>query len=282
LSVFSSTEATAHPNVDLVLARRLERAEGMANAAYVDARREVDPQVGAAWIEVAGVLAMFDGAISPITQTFGLGLFESFTAFQLDQIEEFFSRRGSPTSHEVSAFAPASILNLISARGYSPIEASTVLVRPTATTSPPGSGRITVRVVTDSETKLWARVAGEGWSSESQELAAFVEGFGLIIGRTRGAHCFLAELDGDPIAAAALNVSNGVALLAGASTIPDARRQGAQLALLQARLAFAADRQIELAMVVTQPGSASQRNAERQGFRPVYTRSKWQLNRGGA
>jgi hypothetical protein len=135
-----------------------------------------------------------------------------------------------------------------------------------------------VRVVTDSETKLWARVAGEGWSSESEELAAFVEGFGLIIGRTRGAHCFLAELDGDPVAAAALNVSNGVALLAGASTIPDARRQGAQLALL----AFAADRQIKLTLVVTQPGSASQRNAERQGFRPMYTRSKWQLNRGGA
>jgi hypothetical protein len=29
-------------------------------------------------------------------------------------------------------------------------------------------------------------------------------------------------------------------------------------------------------MVVTLPGTASQRNAERQGFRPVYTRAKWQ------
>jgi hypothetical protein len=72
-----------------------------------------------------------------------------------------------------------------------------------------------------------------------------------------------------------------VALFAGASTIPRARRQGAQLALLQARLAFAAERQVELAMIVAQPGSASQRNAERQGFRPVYTRSKWQRAPGG-
>ena len=46
--------------------------------------------------------------------------------------------------------------------------------------------------------------------------------------------------------------------------------------LLQARLAFAAARGIELAMVVTAPGSASHRNAERSGFRPVYTRAKWQ------
>jgi hypothetical protein len=45
--------------------------------------------------------------------------------------------------------------------------------------------------------------------------------------------------------------------------------------LLRHRLAFAAHRGIELAMVVAQPGSASQRNAERQGFRPAYTRVKW-------
>lgn len=64
-------------------------------------------------------------------------------------------------------------------------------------------------------------------------------------------------------------------IAAGACTIPEARRQGAQLALLQARLTFAAKPDIDLAMVVTAPGSASHRNAERQGFRPVYTRAKW-------
>jgi GNAT superfamily N-acetyltransferase len=64
--------------------------------------------------------------------------------------------------------------------------------------------------------------------------------------------------------------------IAGAWTIPEARRQGAQLALLHARLTFAANLGVDRAMVVTQPGSASHRYAERQGFRPVYTRAKWQ------
>jgi hypothetical protein len=32
-------------------------------------------------------------------------------------------------------------------------------------------------------------------------------------------------------------------------------------------------------MMVALPGSASQRNAERQGFRIAYTRTKWQLKR---
>ncbi len=70
---------------------------------------------------------------------------------------------------------------------------------------------------------------------------------------------------------------DGVALLAGASTIPDARRQGAQLALLEARLRYAADEGCDLAMMGAQPGSASQRNAEQHGFRIAYTRLKWSI-----
>jgi hypothetical protein len=67
-----------------------------------------------------------------------------------------------------------------------------------------------------------------------------------------------------------------VALLAGASTIPSARGRGAQRALLNARLLHAAAQGVDLAMIVTQPESGSQRNAERAGFRPVYSRSKWE------
>jgi GNAT superfamily N-acetyltransferase len=275
----SMLDAVVHPaefpTVDLALAQRLERAEAMANAASVDARRALQPAVGAEWIDVAGTYAMFDGTDSPLTQTFGLGLAEPCGVRELERLEAFFSQRGASTSHEVCTFATPAVLRLISERGYTPIEASVVLIRPTSTTTAAAPGAITVRAITVEEAPLWCRVAGEGWGSESAELAAFVESFGVIVTRARGVTCFLAELDGAPVAAAALNVNNGVALLAGATTIPAARRQGAQRALLQARLAFAAARAIPLAMVVTQPGSASQRNAERQGFRPVYTRAKW-------
>jgi GNAT superfamily N-acetyltransferase len=79
-----------------------------------------------------------------------------------------------------------------------------------------------------------------------------------------------------PIAAGAINMATPVALLAGASTIPSARGRGAQRALLNARLLHAAAQGVDLAMIVTQPESGSQRNAERAGFRPVYSRSKWE------
>ena len=71
-----------------------------------------------------------------------------------------------------------------------------------------------------------------------------------------------------------------MALLGGASTIPEARRQGAQLALLESRLRYAAQNGCDLAMMCAAPGSASQRNAERHGFRIAYTRIKWRLPGG--
>jgi hypothetical protein len=92
--------------------------------------------------------------------------------------------------------------------------------------------------------------------------------------------CFIAELNGNAIATGALTIAGDVALLAGASTIPSARRQGAQLALLEHRLRYAATQGCNVAMMVTQLGSGSQRNAERHEFRIAYTRTKWHLQGG--
>jgi hypothetical protein len=40
---------------------------------------------------------------------------------------------------------------------------------------------------------------------------------------------------------------------------------------------YAAERGCDLAMMVAEAGSNSQRNAERKGFRVAYTRLKWKL-----
>jgi len=263
-------------HADIELARRLEATEGATNAAYVAARARLDLGAGAAHVEVAGVRAMFDGPESPLTQTFGLGVFGHVGEGELDELERFFIERGAPVHHEVSPFLPPELLSLLAARDYRPIELSTVLIRPTAVSGADASP-LHVRQITEDEGVVWSRTAGEGWSSESPELGAFIESFGEIMTRTEGVHCLLAEQAGRPIAAAAMALHGSVALLAGAATIPAARRQGAQRALLEHRLRFAAERGADLAMIVTAPGSASQRNAERQGFRVAYTRTKWKL-----
>jgi GNAT superfamily N-acetyltransferase len=268
-----------HPEVlsDINLARRLERAEAHANARFVEARRRLAPESDAVWIEVAGAYAMYDGPRSPSTQTFGLGLFHMPTAADMDRLEAFFEDRGAPVFHEVSPLADKALLAVLGDRGYCPVEWSSVMFLPLrgrvpAVTAPD----LQARIVGREEQDLWVRTAVEGWR-EFTEIADLLPGMMRVMGGREDALSFLAELDGRPIAAGAIAIHDGVALLAGASTIPEWRHRGAQRVLLESRLQYSADAGCDLAMICAEPGSSSQRNAERQGFRIAYTRIKWGL-----
>jgi GNAT superfamily N-acetyltransferase len=263
---------------DLAMARRLERAEGYACVQFAEARRRLFPASGAEWMECAGACAVFDGVDSPVTQTFGLGILEQLSAASLDAIERFFLDRGAPVLHEVSPLAGVAALDLLCARRYRPIEISNVLYRPVEKPADEERANARVRVTGPEEAQLWATVSARGWSHEHPELLDFVQQTGVISAAREQCPCFLAELDDQPGAAGSLSIHNGVALFAGAATVPEMRRRGLQGALLEARLRYAFDHGCDLAMMVAEAGSESQRNAERKGFRIAYTRLKWRLS----
>ena len=268
---------------DLSLSQRLERAEGLSNVEFVEARARVSPETGACWTEAAGAYAMFDGVESPVTQTFCLGLFETATAAAVERLEEFFAERGAPVCHEVSPLADPDLTSLLNERGYQPVEFTSVMFRPLSPSTFPARTRgedVRVRVAGGGEHGLWAETSARGWSDSGY--GDFMLGLARVSAARSGAVSFLAELDGRPVATGALSLCEGVALLAGASTVPEARGRGAQLALLDARLRHAVEHGCDLAMMGALPGSASQRNAERQGFRIAYTRIKWRLARPAA
>ncbi|MCC6931003.1 MAG: GNAT family N-acetyltransferase [Gemmatimonadaceae bacterium] len=278
-----SPRPAAHALVtDLALARRLERAEGGSNAACVEAHAARRPQSGAAWCDIGGTYAMFDGVGSPLTQTFGLGLFSPPSDADFGALEDFFQSRGAGVFHEVSPLAHPSLLETLRARRYHPIELSTVLHLPLGGSATPAAGLrapspgLTTRRVGGDELAAWTETSALGWG-ETPELGSFVREYGATLGAARGVSCFVAELDGRMIAAGALSVQGDIALLAGASTIPAWRGRGAQGALLRARLEHARGVGCELAMMAAAPGSTSQCNAERAGFRVAYTRTKWAL-----
>jgi GNAT superfamily N-acetyltransferase len=230
-------------------------------------------------MECAGTYAVFSGIGSAVTQSFGLGIFEDLTTASLDVIESFFFDRGAAADHEVSPLAGVAALDLLCARNYRPIEISSVLYRPVETVAAADHSGITVRVVGSAENELWTNTNARGWAQEYPELLeSLLQMTELSLAR-EGTVCFLAELDGRAGAAGALCLHNGVALFAGASTIPELRRRGLQRALLQERMRYAFDQGCNLAMMVAEVGSNSQRNAEREGFRIAYTRTKWRLDR---
>jgi len=267
------------PFSDLALARRLERAEGFACVQFAEARRRLFPQTGADWIEHAGTYAVFDGRESPLTQTFGLGIYAEASPQALEVMERFFFDRGAPVFHEVSPFAGVPTLQTLCSRGYQPVEISSVLYRPVD--QPPAHPRrgISVRVMGPGEAQLWADIAARGWAADYPELRDFLAELGTVSSAREHTTCFLAELDGRPGAAAGLSFHETVALFGGSATVPELRRRGLHSALLEARMRYAFERRCDLAMMAAQPGSESARNAQREGFSIAYTRIKWKLER---
>jgi len=268
------------PLVDIELSRRIERAEANANRRFVESRARHEPHVEACWVEVGGAYAMFDGVGSPVTQTFGLSLFEPATVETLDAIEAFFTARGSEVFHEISPLADLATLSLLSDRGYRPCELTSILFQPLPAEPLIVVARpvVTARLSEPAEVERWAELARAGWS-DFPEFREFMSSFTTIAANTEDAHRFMAFDGSTPIATGSLSIHEGVAVLAGASTVPEARGRGAQRRLLEARLAFAASRGCTLAMMGALPGSRSQLNAERSGFRIAYTRIKWARTR---
>ena len=230
---------------------------------------------GATWRDFDGTYAVFDGAESPMTQTFGLGVFAPTTPASLAVIEAFFAERGAAALHEVSPLAGIETVALLVARGYQPIELSTVLVQAIEPAPElPAAAGLGVRVIGAADARAWIDTSVLGWSDDPA-VGVLVRRLAAIAVANDAMLHIIVDRAGAPIATASMGIHAGVALLAGASTVPAGRGLGAQAVLLAARLREAKRRGCEIAMMVTDPGSTSQRNAERRGFRVAYTRTKW-------
>lgn len=258
------------------LAQRLERMEGFACREFALARKKVFPECDSEAVRIGGADVVFDGVDSPTTQTFGLGMNEEATEAVLEKIEAFFSARGSATMQEVCPLAGVGALDLLCARGYRPVEISNVMFREVE-----GAGRaerdrgVRVRVIGSDEAQMWSGLSARAWAHDHPEVEEFCRQAGAILAAREQSPCFLAELDGVAGATGGLCLCEGVALFAGAATVPEMRRRGLQAALLEARMRYAHEQGCDLAMMVAEAGSESQRNAERKGFRVAYTRVKW-------
>lgn len=262
---------------DRELAERLERAEACGGVEFVEARMNLFPAADACWTRIDGAYVMFDGVDSPISQTFGLGMFQEPTEDGLAEIERFFKKRGAHLFHEVSPLAGIALARRLAVRGYQPDEFTSVMFR---SLSDPlrvaPNEAVTVRLTGPGDMETYVDTAAEGWS-ELKEYAHVMRDLARISAARAGGVSFMAAIGETPVATGSMSIHDGVALLAGASTVPEFRNRGAQLALLEARLRYAAGHGCDLAMMCAAPGSASQRNAERHGFRIAYTRTKWKL-----
>lgn len=90
-----------------------------------------------------------------------------------------------------------------------------------------------------------------------------------------GWRLYTVTIEGESAAFGMLHVEDGIASMAGAATVKKYQRMGCQTALINRRLEDAAREGCDLAVTQATPGSVSQRNMERLGFRVAYTKAIW-------
>jgi len=268
---------------DQALARRIEQGwDGLA-VRNMESQRRRAPELRAEAIAAGGGHAVFLGEGSPLSQAQGLGFEGPVSPEDLSRMERFFRERGECTQIEVASLADPSLLSALSQRGYLIAEQSHSLIHDFAgvSTSPPSStpGEIQVSPVEPGDLERWVDlILGCFFDGPDAAPPSLREG-AIAMTEAEGNTSWVATIDGEPAGGAGMMIMDGLALMYGDGTLPRFRGRGVQARLLQARLAVAHDRGADLASIFTQPGSGSQRNAERQGFRMAYARTLMTLGR---
>jgi GNAT superfamily N-acetyltransferase len=265
-----------YPLLDLPLARRIELAEADAAVSGAEFLQQSQPHLDAEVKNIAGGFAIFCGAGSPVTQALAFGLHGPVTKDEFDELEDFYFHRNEPVRIETCPMADPSLLEFYADRHYHVTEFSNVMARPVEpSTAAPTTPDIDIRPGLKEELDLWTLAVSQGFAEQfpvTQELLNVMKMFASA----RGMERYLARINGRVVGGAALSLRGKTAGFFGASTLPDFRNRGVQTALLHYRMNRAAQAGCDLAVSLAVPGSHSQRNITRLGFRTLYTRAKFE------
>jgi ribosomal protein S18 acetylase RimI-like enzyme len=260
--------------VDKAFARRLESVEEMPQVLYARMFQKTRPEIGAAEEQICGGHMIFAGLGSPIGRATGLGLDRPFTLDDLNRVEQFYRVHKAPAQVDLCPLHDAGVFEMFKERGYRIAELNNVLYRKLEGEEifPSAPAGCEIRRSHQQEADAAGAIVESAFFPNGAP-----EAFGGLIApfyQMERALAFVASTEGRLVACGTGLVipEHRVFALCGAGTLAEFRGRGLQTALLRARMAAAVEAGCEYAVVVTQGGSASQRNAERLGFRVAYSK----------
>jgi len=260
--------------VDNALARRFESCEEMPQVMYARIFKKTRPEIGAAEEEICGGHMIFAGLGSPIGRVTGAGFDRPIAKEDVDRIESFYRERNAPSQVDLTPLHRPEVFEMFKERGYGIAELNNVLYRKLEPGEeyPPPPKDCEIRRSHPQEAEITGKIVETAFFPDGAP-----EAFGGLIAplyQIENALAFVASVGGKPVACGTgLVISDHqVFALAGAGTLAEYRARGLQTALLRARMHAAQQAGCEYAVVVTQGGTTSQRNAERLGFRVAYSK----------
>jgi ribosomal protein S18 acetylase RimI-like enzyme len=262
------------------LAARIDRAEARQMMAIAGAAAARDATLDPFVVPVGQGAAIFAGPSSPTNKMIGIGFGETVEAGVLADVEGRFAARDTRLQAEVSVLADPAVHALLAARGYAPSGFEHVLGHPLGAAIGPLPDGVAVEIVGAGDLSALCEVLVEAFAApdvggvggDAIPPADEIRRWFSITMSVDGFRGYVARLDGAVAGGGALRVDGDIAQFSGAGTLPKYRRRGVQTALLRARLADAQAAGCHVGVVVTQPGSKSQQNAQREGFSLLYAR----------
>ncbi|HSV85037.1 MAG TPA: GNAT family N-acetyltransferase [Levilinea sp.] len=258
--------------VDQVLARRLEMGHTWRSVHHARAYQHMHPDARVK-IEAAGPgFAIFEKPGSPLNRCSGLGMDGPVDAATIDFVEVFYRACHEPAHISLCPLADPSLKEMLRERGYRLEHFYTVLARhlPIAEGLAELPEGVLIRRMTPEMAELWLDTVAGGFSAPHEPDEEMLDILGSNF-YAANAITFLAYIDHQPAGGGGMYLHGGVAEFGGASTLLPFRRRGVQTALLQARLQAARLEGCDTGMVLTSPGSHSQRNLQRLGFEVAYS-----------
>ncbi len=257
-------------DVDPQLVRRLESTSAAASLDLINGIKSLDPTSAAVGREFGDGALIAMGPGRYVNRAIGVTL-DELSAGDVNVIEQFFNDRELPAMLELSSWAPASTLNELGRRNYTPMWFRSVFaLAPTLAFATSRAG-LRIERVEDGDEGRWLDVFARGFEAEGGELRVANDEIGRASRIAPDAHTFLAFIDDDVVGCGSVQFVDGIAWLGGAATIPEFRQRGVQAALVAHRLALAAEAACELAAVSALSSGPSARNIVRLGFQHIHT-----------
>ncbi len=263
-----------HASPDHALAERLERFAASDVRRFAETAAALFAGEGGEFLEVGGGVASYVGPHSPANGAIGLGFCGEVTHGQIATVERFFLDRGEEPIASVCPVAHPSLVRVLGERGWVVGTFENVLVREVRAEDsfdPPAPGVSCAAARGRDELNDWALMAARGFSAPQEPTEPELR-LATVATHRVGAIFLFGMVDGVRAGTGQLEIADDIGWLSGDTTLPPFRRHGVQGTLQRARLELARDAGCSLAVTESVPGSASQRNMERLGFRVAYTR----------
>ena len=264
----------------LQLAARIEAAEVQVGRALVRAADALFPNDGAMFLELGGGACFSTGKLQPQALVVGMGLGGEVFGGEvidgdLERMIELLDARQIAAEARVASFAEPSLVPRLVALGFAEQGNEITLARELSNADfqvklPAG---YSIQGLHPGRVEQWVHTVALGSCTEAEMSPAILQHL-LTNTAAEGFLGFVVTQGNEIVAAAGVQCAADTAGLFGHATKQRFRQRGLQQALIAHSLAVCSERGITLAKLNAGRDTSSLRNAQRQGFVPVYTRTK--------